>query len=142
MKLARIQILSQDLKRVIREKTSQISDKDVEDYYQTNIARFERAEVERIYIPKSQQKPSASEVKLTDPDGQQYSQDADQTMKAEADNLHTRAVAGERFTKLQADAYQVAGIKSAVPDTNLEIRRVSLPPNQISVMDLKPGEIS
>jgi len=142
MKLARIQILSQDLKRVIREKTSQISDKDVEDYYQTNIARFERAEVERIYIPKSQQKPSASEVKLTDPDGQQYSQDADQTMKTEADNLHTRAATGEPFTKLQADAYQAAGIKSAVPNTDLEIRRVSLPPSQILVMDLKPGEIS
>jgi hypothetical protein len=141
MNLARIQILSQDLKRVIREKTSHISDKDVEDYYHTNIGRFERAEVERLYIPKTQQ-PSASEVKLADADRPKYSQDADQTMKAEADNLHTRAAAGEPFTKLQADAYRVAGIKSAVPNTNLEIRRVSLPPSQSSVMDLKPGEIS
>ena len=63
-------------------------------------------------------------------------------MKEEADNLRARAVAGEEFSQLQADAYQVAGIKSAAPDTSIGIRRTSLPPNQASVMDLKPGEVS
>jgi hypothetical protein len=63
-------------------------------------------------------------------------------MKEEADNLRARAVVGEEFTKLQADAYQVAGINSAVPNTSMRIRRTSLPPNQVSVMDFKPGEVS
>jgi len=63
-------------------------------------------------------------------------------MKEEADNLCARAVAGEEFAKLRADAYQVAGIKSAAPNTSQRVWRTSLPPNQASVMDLEPGEVS
>lgn len=63
-------------------------------------------------------------------------------MKKEAENLRARAVAGEDFAKLQADAYQVAGIRSMPPNTTMEVRRTSLPPNHAFVMDLKPGEIS
>lgn len=142
MKLARIQILSQNLKKVIQEKASQISEKDIEDYYHNNTARFEKAEVNRIYVPKTQQSPSASDLKLSDADRQKRSQESEQKMKEEADNLRARAVAGEAFAKLQANAYQVAGIRSAVPNTSMGIRRTSLPPTQVSVMDLKPGEVS
>jgi len=142
MRLSRIQVLSQDLKKVIQEKASQISDKDVEDYYNTNTAKFEKAEMDRIYIPKSQQALSVSDKKLTDGDTQMHSQDSEQTMKEEADNLRARAVAGEEFTKLQADAYQVARIKSTAPNTSMVIRRISLPPNQVSAMDLSPGKVS
>lgn len=142
MKLARIQILSQELKKAIQEKVSQISDKDIEDYYRNNIARFEKAEMDRIFVPKTQQLASASEKKLSDADEQKRSQESEQTMREEADNLRARAVAGEEFTKLQADAYQVAGIKSTPPNTSMGIRRTSLPPNQVSVMDLKTGEVS
>jgi PPIC-type PPIASE domain len=141
MKLARIQILSQKLKKVIQENASQISEKEIEDYYQNNMARFEKVEVDRVYVPKTQQ-TSASDVKLSDADRQKRSQESEQRMKEQADNLRVRAVAGEEFTKLQADAYQVAGIKSAAPNTSMGIRRASLSPTQVSVMDLKPGEVS
>jgi hypothetical protein len=63
-------------------------------------------------------------------------------MKKEADSLRARAIAGEEFATLQADAYRVAGIKSAAPSTSISVRRISLPPDQISVMDLIPGEVS
>ncbi len=142
MELARIQVLSQDLKRAIMEKASQISDEDIEAYYHNNTARFEKAEVERIYVPKNQQPPSALDKKLTEGDRQERSQEPEQKMKVEADNLRARAVAGEDFTKLQADAYQVAGIKSVAPNTGMQIRRVSLPPSQVLVMDLRPGQVS
>jgi PPIC-type PPIASE domain len=142
MKLARIQILSQDLKKEIQEKVSQISEKDIEGYYQNNMARFEKAEVDRVYVPKTQQSPSASDLKLGDADRQKRSQESEQRMKEEADNLRARAVTGEEFTKLQSDAYQAAGIKTASPNTSMGIRRTSLPPTQVSVMDLKPGEVS
>jgi len=125
MKVARIQILSKALIKAIEEKVSQISDKDIENYYRDNAARFETAEVDRIYIPKTAHAPAA-----------------EQTMKEEADRLYARAIAGEEFSKLQAEAYLLAGFKSAVPNTSLKIRRVSLPPNQASVMDLKSGQIS
>jgi hypothetical protein len=142
MKLARIQILSKELSKAIQERISQISDKDIEDYYRNNTARFEKAEMDRIYVPKMRQPPAASDKTSSDADKQERSQESEQTMKAEADNLYARAVAGEEFTKLQEDAYQIAGIKSAAPNTSIGIRRTSLPPNQALVMDLKPGEIS
>jgi hypothetical protein len=142
MKLARIQVLSQNLKRVIQEKASEISDKDIEAYYRNNTARFEKADVDRVYVPKSQQPLSALDKKLSGADRQKRSQESEQTMKEEADNLRVRAVAGEEFTKLQANAYQVAGIKSVAPNTSMGIRRASLPANQVLVMDLKPGQVS
>jgi len=141
MKLARIQVLSQDLKRAIQEKVSQISDQDVESFYRSNVARFERAKLERIYIPKSQ-RPVASEDSLNDVDKQERLRQSEGTMRGEADQLHARALAGEEFAKLQAAAYQVAKINSPVPDTNIEIKRASLPPNQAVAMDLKPAEVS
>jgi hypothetical protein len=142
MRLARVQILSRDLKKAIQDRVSQIPDRDIEHYYRSNTARFEKAVMDRIYIPKTQQPGSASDKKLNDADRQKRLHESGQRMKEEADNLRERAVAGEEFTKLQADAYQVAGIKSAAPDTSIGIRRTSLPPNQASVMDLKPGEVS
>jgi parvulin-like peptidyl-prolyl isomerase len=63
-------------------------------------------------------------------------------MKDLADKLRARAIAGEDFNKLQADAYRVAGIKSITTTDLGKIRRISLPPDQASVMDLKPGQVS
>jgi hypothetical protein len=142
MELARIQVLSQDLKRAIQQKIAQISDKDIEVYYHNNTARFEKEGVDRIYVPRNQQSLSVLDNKLSEVDRQKRSQDSEQTMKAAADNLCARAAAGEDFAKLQADAYQVAGIKSVAPSTSMEIRRASLPPSQVLVMDLKPGQVS
>jgi hypothetical protein len=142
MRLARIQVLSQELKQAIQEKAALISDKEVEDYYRDNVARFEKAEINRIYIPKTRQALSASDNGPSEGDKQKRSRESDQMMKEEADNLRARACAGEDFAKLQAEAYQAAGIKSAVPNTNMVIRRISLPTSQVSVMDLKPGQVS
>jgi len=122
MRLARIQVLSQELKKVMQERASQISEEEIEEYYHANIQKFEKAEIDRIYIPKSLlTKEIANE---------------------DAESLRTRAIAGEQFDKLQAAAYQTAGIKSAIPNTSLVVKRTSLPPNQAPVMDLKTGEVS
>lgn len=122
MKVARIDVLSQDLKRVLQENASHISEEDIETYYRQNAARFELANVDRLYVPNNQ-RPT-------------------QSVREEADQLHARAIAGEDFAKLQADAYQLAGMTTAAPNTSLEIRRISLPPSQVSVMDLNPGAVS
>jgi hypothetical protein len=141
MKLARIQILSQALTKAVREQVAQIPDKDVEDFYHKNTARFEKAELDRIYVPRTRQTPVTCD-KLTDDERQRCSQESEQTMKKEAESLRERAIAGEEFVALQADAYRIAGIKSAAPSTNMSVRRISLPPDQVSVMDLSPGEVS
>jgi hypothetical protein len=142
MKLARIQILSRQLKKMLEEKSTHISDEDIEEYYRSNIARFEKAEMDRIYVPKAKQPQSASDKPLSNADPQKRSSESEQTMKEEADSLRARAVDGEDFAKLQADAYNFAGIKSVAPNTSIKVRRISLPPTQVAAMDLKPGEVS
>jgi hypothetical protein len=64
-------------------------------------------------------------------------------MKKEAADLRARAAAGEDIAKLQEEAYKTAGFKIAPPPAKMEKhRRSSLPPAQVSVMELKSGEIS
>lgn len=142
MRLARIQVLSQSFNKAIQEKAAQVTDKEIEDYYQNNTAKFEQADLDRIYVPKTQQ-PAAPMAKAGAPVQPKPATDTEAAMKAEADKLHTRAAAGEDFTKLQAEAYQAAGIKAAAPNAAMtKVRRSSLPPNQVSVMELKPKEVS
>lgn len=142
MKLARIQILTKELNRAIQAKVSQISQQDIEDYYNNNRASFENVEMDRIHVPASRQQPATAGTVLSDASRQDRSRQPKEIMREEADLLHGRAVAGEEFAKLEEDAYRVAGIKGAPVDTGIRIRRTSLPANQFSVMDLKPGEVS
>ena len=142
MKLARVQVLSRDLKQAMLQHASIISDKEIEDYYLSNSPKFEKAEVERIYIPKVQQPPSELEPVAADFEKQKRTVQSERAMKDEADLLHTRAMAGEDFASLQANAYSAAGIKSTLPAINMVIRRTSLPAAQASIMDLKVGDVS
>jgi hypothetical protein len=145
MRLARIQVLSGELNRAMQEKASQITDQEIDDYYKNNPDKFEQVETNRIYVPKTQQQPAeeGKDKKLSEEEQQKRAEASEQTMKNEADKLRARAAAGEDFTKLQEEAYQVAGIKSSVPNTNMgKIRRNMLPASQASVMDLKAGEVS
>jgi len=142
MQLARIQILSQFLTQAVQAKAAEISDKDIEDYYQTNSANYEEADLQRIFIPHSQQLP-ASKVKLSAAAEKKRQEDADEVMKKEADKLHTRAVAGEDFAKLEGEAYVLAGVKTKPPSTKMgQVRRNGLPATQASVFDLKAGDVS
>ncbi|HXM61410.1 MAG TPA: peptidyl-prolyl cis-trans isomerase [Terriglobales bacterium] len=142
LRLARIQILSQAFNQAIQEKAGQISDQDIDDYYKSHTADFEEADLQRVFIPRSQQAP-ASKVKLSDAAEQKRLKDSEEVMQKEADKLHARAVAGEDFAKLQDEAYQLAGIKTKAPSTKMgDVRRNGLPAAQVSVLDLKTGEIS
>jgi PPIC-type PPIASE domain len=142
MNLARIQVLSTALGQAVQEKAAQISDKDIDDYYHSNTAAYEEVELQRIFVPHSQMLP-ASKIKLSETAEQKRQKDAADVMQKEADKLHTRAVAGEDFVKLQAESYELAGLKTKPPSTKMgKERRNNLPPTQASVMDLKSGEIS
>ena len=142
MKLARIQILSQGLSQAVQEKAGQISDKELEDYYHDKSADYEEADLQRLFVPRSQQLP-ASKVKLSAAAEKKRQKDAEEVMQKEADTLRARAVAGEDLAKLQDEAFQLAGIKTKAPTTKMgKERRNGLPPNQASVMDLKTGQVS
>jgi hypothetical protein len=161
MRYARMQLLSQDLTRVLQEEANRISDAELEDYYKSNEAAFEEATVARIFIPHTKQPARVSEKHQTmagdaqataptayakattePPDAAQQEADGDAMMKLAAE-LRTRAISGEDPDKLQTEAYAAAGIPGVTPNTKMvKIRRASLPPQHESVMDLKAGEVS
>jgi hypothetical protein len=142
VKLQRLSLLRQLLSQALEEKASQIPDKDIADYYTANSSAYEEVELERLYIPRAQQVEAPKE-KITAEETQKRQQGAQAAMKKEAADLHARAAAGEDFAKLQEEAYKAAGFKIAPPPIKMEKhRRSSLPPAQVSVMELKSGEIS
>jgi PPIC-type PPIASE domain len=142
MKLMRIQVLSQFFNQAIQEKAAQISDQDIEDYYKSHSADYEEADLQRVFVPRSQTLPT-SKVKLSQAAEEKRRKDAEAIMQKEADKLHARAVAGEDFIKLQAEAFQLAAMKTKPPSTKMsDVRRNGLPPTHATVMDLKAGEIS
>jgi hypothetical protein len=142
VKLQRLGLLRQLLSQALEEKASQIPDKDIADYYTENSSAYEEVELERLYIPRAQQLEAPKE-KITPEETQKRQLDAQAVMKKEAADLRARAAAGEDIAKLQEEAYKTAGFKIAPPPAKMEKhRRSSLPPAQVSVMELKSGEIS
>jgi hypothetical protein len=142
MKLQRLQVTANLVSQAVQQKASEVSDKEIEDYYNKNLTAYQEATFERLFIPRNKQLAAPKE-KLTEAENQKRQQDATAAMKKEADALQARAVAGEDFAKLQAEAYTFAGLKSTPPTQKLsKARRNSLPPAQASVFDLKAGEVS
>ncbi len=166
MRYARMQLLSQDLNRILQAEANNITDTDLEDYYQKNKSFFEQATVERIFVPgakhiaathedhqdagsadtlsgampKSDAQERAGQEK-TDEEAKKKA--AAEAMAKIAADLRARAVNGEDPDKLQMEAYTEAGLPRTTPDTKMEtVRRDSLPPQHEPVMNLKPGEVS
>ena len=125
LEYARLQLLSQDLSRALRQDADQVSDNDINDYYQKNSASFAQATVARIFIPavaKGTGKADMAQV---------------------AADLRVRAVKGEDPDVLQAAAYTAAGIPGTSPKTTLkDLRRASMPPSHAVALDLAPGQVS
>lgn len=142
LKISRVQVLSQEFNRHMQEKANEIPDSEIQDYYKTNDAAYQEADLQRLFIPHSKQLESPKD-KLSDEETKKRQQDADEVMQKEAETLHTRAASGEDFDKLQQEAFTTAGLKAAAPSTKLgKVRRNSLPSDQGAVMDLKSGEVS
>src|SRR5215469_13222171 len=121
---ARLQILSRELVRQIDEESSRIPDKDIADYYRDHAADYETVTMERIFIPKQQG-------------------DSGDKMLRVAEQLRTKAVAGEDFMALQKQAYEAAGMTDVPPNPSLgSIKSANLPQNHASVLSMKPGEVS
>jgi len=158
MHFARLQILSQELGRVLQEDSVKVSDADIEDYYKKNQPSYEQVTLERIYVPRAKQiAPSAAKPKAgaetgaknaattnaeQPPTGEQKKA-AEEAMKKVATDLRARAVKGEDPEKLEKEAYAAAGLPGTAPITKMErLRRTALPANHQAVIDLKPGEVS
>lgn len=160
MKFVRLQILGKELRDQISEKAANVSDEDVDSYYQAHLATYQEFNVDRVFVPHF--RPAAPEAKLElkdekegkdtkaekdeklTPEQQQKAKaDTEQEEEKLAESLRTQAAAGEDFAKLEKEAYDGAGMKMEAPPVNLpKVRRNGLPPGQLAVFDLKEGEVS
>jgi hypothetical protein len=167
MHFARMQLLAQDLSRALQADADNITDADLEDYYNKNKSSYEQATVARIFVPHAKQivparkepgdagsadaqsaVPPQSEAKadakpsVTQPSEAQ-TKAAEEAMTKIAADLRARAVSGEDPDELQIEAYAEAGFPRTTVNTKMEkVRRATLPPRHETVMDLKPGEVS
>jgi hypothetical protein len=125
MRYARMQLLSQDLDRLLQAQSNRITDAELKDYYQENQSSYEQATVARVFIP-----PGATEG-------------AAQAMRQLAADLRVRALKGEDPDTLQVAAYVASGMPKTSVNTKLEnVRRSTLPPRHELVLALRPGEVS
>jgi hypothetical protein len=142
LKFTKMELLRMELQRSMEEQAGKIPESELQDYYKKNKADFEQAALSRVFIPKSRQTDTPKNG-ATPEEVQKVREDSTAAMAKVADDLHTRAAAGEDFDKLQKEAYEAAGVKATVPPTlNPKVQRTMLPASQSSVFDLKPGELS
>jgi hypothetical protein len=160
VKIDKMSILSNELKRTVQEDSDKVPDATIATYYKENPEAYEQFSLDRLFVPKNKQ-PTAEEKeeqkegakeseKLTEE--QQKAKEASEKSKQEkgeqelnelAESLRQRAAAGEDFVKLQKEAFDAAGTKVDNPTINLpKVRRTGLPPAQSAVFDLKVGEVS
>ncbi|MGA2855871.1 MAG: hypothetical protein ABSE40_03325 [Candidatus Sulfotelmatobacter sp.] len=163
MRYARLQLLSQDLARVLQEEANRVTDADIADYYRKNESSFEQATLARIFVPhakqmavahpdhKSPSSPSAQPAAETTADAKASAPQPDQAQEKASEeamtqlaaDLRARAANGDDPDQLQVEAYTAAGIPGITPNTKMEkVRRSTLPPRHEMVMDMNPGEVS
>lgn len=162
VKIDKMSILSNELKRVVQEDADKVPADKIAAYYKENPEAYEQFSLDRLFVPKMKQ-PSAEDKedakeeakekegeKLTEE--QQKAKEAVEKAKQEkgeqeltdlAANLQKRATAGEDFIKLQKEAFEAAGTKVENPTINLpKVRRTGLPQAHAAVFELKVGEVS
>lgn len=145
VEVLRLLFYSTALNRELEDKEWKgVTDKEIADYYQNNPGEFVVADVERVFLPRFPPDEKPGE-KLTDAEKQKRQEEWDRALKEKADSLRSRAVAGEDFVKLQNDAYAFTGVTQVQGPDSVVLRRMRrrhFDPDQKSVMDLKPGEVS
>lgn len=153
MAIARMQILSQELNRVLQADSGKVSDGAIEDYYKKNEANYEQVTLARIFIPRTKQivtpaaKPTAgangAKTTTTPPPTEAQKKAGEEAMKKLADTLRARAADGEDPDKLQKEAHLAARLPGNAQPTKMEkVRKTTLPAPHQAVMELKVGEVS
>ncbi|MGB9235665.1 MAG: peptidylprolyl isomerase [Terriglobales bacterium] len=164
LRLARMQILTQELTKFLQTDAGNVSDQDIQNYYQKNASNYEQATFIKIFVPHAKRttppaaapkkdtaaksgsssataaasKPAAKELS---PEEQEKANE--EAMKDEAEHLRARLLKGEDPDKLEKAAFAAAGLPGNPPPTKMEkVRRSNLPASQQSAVDLKPDEVS
>lgn len=126
-------------KQKVRE-ASDSSMEAVEKFYKANQASYDRYNLQRLFIPLA--KPHRQSTSMENIEAEDDTAGAAQEMKALAEKMHARAVAGEDFAALQKEVFAQAGMQ-ADPNVAVEdVMRGTLSAEQNQVFDLAPGKVS
>jgi hypothetical protein len=116
LKFTYVQVLSRALNTHLQEQANEQANAEIDKYYQEHPHEFEQVHLLQISVPKRKLHPNAASPAPTSKQGIEAEETA---MKAEAEKIHARAVAGEDFEKLQEEAYAFAGNADAAPDADM-----------------------
>jgi hypothetical protein len=136
------QALYSIFKSRVKQKANEMSDAELEKFYNANRARYEEFGLLRIHVPNVRQHqpvPGATVQPKVDTAADEAA------MQALAVKIRAEAVAGGDFEKLQAKAYKLAGIADDPPDPDLGDKwtRDTFPQEyQSAVFGLKPGQVA
>lgn len=136
------QTLYSIFKSNVKQRANQMSDAELEKFYNANRARYEEFGLLRIHVPNVREHHPVSGAAVQPKVDTAADEEA---MKALAIKIRAAAVAGGDFESLQARVYKLAGITGDPPDTDLGDKwtRDSFPQEyQSAVFGLKPGQVS
>jgi PPIC-type PPIASE domain len=148
MAYSRMQILTQALTGKLQDETAVVSGADIADYYYKHPQQFEVYTLQRLFVPLYKQPPESRGTSPATPAETSQQAVARQAVEAEemsklAETLRGRAAAGEDFLTLQKEAFGIAGVKVASPNTSMgKVRRTSIPAAHAAVLQLGVGEVS
>jgi hypothetical protein len=124
------QLLGQALIEHYSDEYSNPSDQKIEEYYKANSRKYLQADLQRVIIPS--QPASADITKPTEAE-----------QKAYIEKVRQQWVSGADPVTLQKEALARMGLMGSAPDVNLKEHAPGMiPPEQESVFQMKPGEIS
>lgn len=129
--LVSMQVAAQELYRTLQEQAKP-TDAEIQKYYEENSSKFEELTLKRVFVPRN------------NPDGKpEDKMPTDEEVKAEGEKIKTRLAAGEDFDKLQKEIYTTRGYQAPPPPTLVpNWRRDVVPPSELSLFNLKKGELS
>lgn len=132
--MARVGVYGEALHRYFQKKFDNVTDAQIEAYYEKNKSDLEEVTVRRVVIPKV--KPPAGEDAPDSPSAAKQgppptAEQIAAAQKAHAESLLERAKKGEDLEKLQKEAFEKAAVQAAPPTPNpVAVRRGMLPENQ------------
>lgn len=135
-----VQVLARAMNNHLQQQADEQTNAEFEKYYREHPQEFEQVQLLQISIPK--RKLHANESGPASANKEDSAAD-EAAMKTEAEKIHSRAVAGEDFDKLQEEAYTVAGNPDAAPDADMgEVTRAEVGQFQELIFTLPPGQVS
>ena len=130
LKLTRMRVLANAVTQRMQGAQTAVADAEIKKYYDTHKDRYEQVQVRRLAIPTLVPTESGHPLDHA-------------AVKAEMDELRTRAVAGEDFNQLQQEAYKHLHIQAPPPPVGLSaLRRAGVQGDEAKAFDMNPGEIS